>query len=155
MPALLLLTYWMKVYFDNCILNRPFDDQEQIRIKKEPEAILEIKALIQSGSLLLVWSYIIDFEVSRNPLAERRRAAEEWRSFASVEVGPSATIPETANQLRKFGLKEIDSLHIAAAIESKSKYFLTTDDGILGKIERFQDLVIAGPIQFVERWGKL
>ncbi len=32
----------MKIYLDNSALNRPFDDQSQIKIKLESEAVLYI-----------------------------------------------------------------------------------------------------------------
>ena len=34
----------MKVYLDNCVLNRPFDDQGQERIRLETEAVMLILA---------------------------------------------------------------------------------------------------------------
>lgn len=139
----------MKVYLDNCVLSRPFDDQKQARIKKETEAVLALQDLIRSGAIELVWSYIVDFEVSKNPFDERRRSADDWKSFSIAEIGPSERIVVTAKQLRELGLKEIDSLHVAAAVESEVDYFLTTDDGILGKIERFQNLLISNPVQFL------
>ena len=33
----------MRVYLDNCMFNRPFDDQGQIRIRLESEAKLYIQ----------------------------------------------------------------------------------------------------------------
>ncbi len=32
----------LKIYLDNCVFNRPFDDQSQIKIKLETEAKLYI-----------------------------------------------------------------------------------------------------------------
>lgn len=29
----------MKIYLDNCCLNRPFDDQSNLRVRLEPEAV--------------------------------------------------------------------------------------------------------------------
>jgi hypothetical protein len=36
----------MRIYFDSCSIQRPFDDKSQIRIRIETEAILSIIALI-------------------------------------------------------------------------------------------------------------
>jgi hypothetical protein len=36
----------LKIYFDNCAYNRPFDDQTQIRIALETEAKKHIQQLI-------------------------------------------------------------------------------------------------------------
>ncbi len=56
----------MKIYLDNCCLNRPFDDQSQLRIKLESEAKLKIQEDIRSGLYKLIWSYILDYENSKN-----------------------------------------------------------------------------------------
>ena len=62
----------MKVYLDNCCLNRPFDDQTQLRIRLESEAKLKVQEEIRAGKLQLAWSYILDYENRKNPFQERR-----------------------------------------------------------------------------------
>ena len=62
----------MKVYLDNCCLNRPFDDQTQLRIRLESEAKLKVQEEIRAGKLQLAWSYILDYENRKNPLQESR-----------------------------------------------------------------------------------
>ncbi len=52
----------LRVYLDNCVFNRPFDDQSQIRIKLETEAKFYIQALIKQRQLVLIWSYILELE---------------------------------------------------------------------------------------------
>jgi len=44
----------MKVYLDNCSLQRPLDDKEQLRIVLEAEAILGVITLSQQASVELV-----------------------------------------------------------------------------------------------------
>ena len=63
----------MKIYLDNCCLNRPFDDQSQFRIRLESEAKLKIQDEIRVGSFELIWSYVLDYENSKNPFEERRK----------------------------------------------------------------------------------
>ncbi|MGH9948936.1 MAG: PIN domain-containing protein, partial [Pyrinomonadaceae bacterium] len=121
----------MRVYLDNCVFNRPFDDQQQSRIKLETKAVLEIRRRVEIADIELVWSYIIDVENSRNPLAARRESIDSWRNLALIEVEPSIKIVSLSLELRNLGLDDLDSLHIACAIEAKSGYFITTDDGIL------------------------
>ena len=48
----------MRVYLDNCMFNRPFDNQSQIRIRLESEAKLYIQDKIKSKVIELVWSYL-------------------------------------------------------------------------------------------------
>jgi hypothetical protein len=62
----------MKLYVDNCCFNRPFDDQSQLRIRLESEAKLKIQEEIRAGNFQLAWSYILDYENSKNPFKERK-----------------------------------------------------------------------------------
>lgn len=39
----------MLIYLDNCCFNRPFDDQEQLRVRLETEAKLRIQHLMREG----------------------------------------------------------------------------------------------------------
>ena len=62
----------MRVYLDNCCFNRPFDNQESIRVKLETDAKLYVQLMIRSGILELAWSYILDFENNANPFEEKK-----------------------------------------------------------------------------------
>jgi hypothetical protein len=57
----------MKVYLDNCSLQRPLDSKTQIRISLEAEAVLGILALIEVGNLELISSEVLRFEIGRSP----------------------------------------------------------------------------------------
>jgi len=70
----------MRIYFDNCCFNRPFDDQKQLRIRLEAEAKLGIQKMILEGSVQLAWSYILDFENEMNPFALIRSPLSERNS---------------------------------------------------------------------------
>lgn len=76
----------MKIYLDNCCLNRPFDDQSHIRIRLEAEAKLKIQEEIRSGSFKLVWSYILDYENSKNPFRERKDQIARWRGYSIEDI---------------------------------------------------------------------
>ena len=41
----------MRVYLDNCCYNRPFDDQDQLKVRLETEAKLRIQFLMRTGVL--------------------------------------------------------------------------------------------------------
>lgn len=138
----------MRVYLDNCVFNRPFDDQTQTKIKAETKAVLAIRERIVKGELELVWSYLNEFEASRNPFHEIRESAFEWRQMATIFVGPAISIVKTAYNLRNLGVKPVDSLHIAAAIEANSRYFISTDNGILSKVNAYGSLLVQGPVAF-------
>ena len=121
----------MKVYLDNCCFNRPFDDQSQLRIVLEFEAKLRIQENIRSGMYELVWSYVLDYENSKNPFRERREQILKWSSYTKEDVEESRELLELATTIEHKGVKKFDALHLACALHSKADYFLTTDDGIL------------------------
>ena len=87
----------MRVYLDNCCLNRPFDDQRQTRVRLEAEAKLCIQEHIRSGTLELVWSYMLDFENAANPFEERRTTISGWRQYATMDIEETPIILQHAN----------------------------------------------------------
>lgn len=139
----------MKLYLDNCMFNRPFDDQSNFRILLEAEAKLKIQENIRSGLYELVWSYILDYENDKNPFRERREQIAKWKAYASTDMEADDGIIHLANSLNQLGLKKFDALHIACAIKAGADYFLTTDNGILKKSEITRDIQIKDPIDFI------
>ena len=139
----------MKLYLDNCMFNRPFDDQSNFRILLEAEAKLKIQENIRSGVYELVWSYILDYENDKNPFRERREQIAKWKKYARTDMEADEGIIRLANSLNQLGLKKFDALHIACAIKAGADYFLTTDNGILKKSELTKDIQIKDPIDFI------
>ena len=140
----------MKIYLDNCCFNRPYDDQTHLRIRLEAEAKLRIQEEVRNGTYSLAWSYILDYENSKNPFRERREQIAKWGMYATEDVVESEELLRTARLLLEHGIKRIDSLHIACAIQAKADYFLTTDDGILKKATFVQDIHIVDPFGFIK-----
>jgi len=139
----------VRVYLDNCCFNRPFDDQRQMRVRLEAEAKLCLQEHIRSGTLELVWSYMLDFENAANPFAERRTTISGWRQYATLDVEETAMILQRATILAGKGLKAKDALHIACAIAGECPYFVTTDDDILKRRQDIQDITVIDPTAFV------
>ncbi len=139
----------MRVYLDNCCFNRPFDDQRQTRVRLEAEAKLCIQEHIRSGTLELVWSYMVDFENAANPFEERRTTISGWRQYATIDVEETAMILQNANRLAGRGLKAKDALHIACAIAGECTYFVTTDDDVLKRRQDVHDITVIDPTAFV------
>ncbi len=140
----------MKIYLDNCCFNRPFDDQLQLRIRLESEAKLQIQENISTGIYKLIWSYILDYENSKNPFKERQKQIAKWSLYSFVNIEENDNIINNAININKLGVKNIDSLHIACAYVAKADYFITTDDGILNKSQLIQNIRIIDPIGFIK-----
>ena len=61
----------MRIYFDNCSLQRPFDNKSQLRIRIEAEAILSIIELIEEGRFELITSSVVEFELKKTPVGDQ------------------------------------------------------------------------------------
>jgi hypothetical protein len=138
----------MKIYLDNCCYNRPFDDQADIVVKLEAEAVSYIQEQIKSGALDIVWSYIMDYENSFNPFEGRRISIEKWQQYAKENVNASDEIVEQAENLMLLGIKKKDALHITCALHAKCRYFLTTDLKLLNK--NVNGISIINPMDFLK-----
>lgn len=124
----------MRVYLDNCCYNRPYDDQDQLRIYLETQAKLEIQSEIRHGRLELAVSYWSFYENSMNPSDTRRKQIYNFqRRFATVYVSEliDDKILQMAVDIEKTGIKHKDACHVACAIISHSDYLITTDDRLL------------------------
>jgi len=141
----------VRIYLDNCCYNRPFDDQSDIVIKLESEAVSFIQEQIKSGKLDLAWSYIMDYENSFNPFEDRRISIEKWQQLAKEDIDASDKIVEQAENLMSLCIKKKDALHIACALHAKCEYFLTTDLKLLNKT--INGISIINPIDFLKIQG--
>ncbi len=140
----------MKVYLDNCMFNRPFDDQSNILVRIETEAKLNIQERIKNKELKLVWLYILDFENGQNPFLERKLAIEKWRNIASLDIEETLPIISNATQFVNHGLSAKDALHVACAIEGGADYFLSADIKPLKKLSVRNKLVALNPMSFIK-----
>ena len=140
----------MKVYLDNSMFNRPFDNQTNLRVRIETEAKLYIQEKIKLGDFSLVWSYILDFENFQNPFEERKQAIAKWRNLASVDIEETALLLANAQFFVSLGIKPKDALHVACAIEGKADYFLSTDDKLLKKLATQHQIIAMNPVDFIK-----
>ena len=140
----------MRVYLDNCMFNRPFDDQSQIRIRLESEAKLYIQDKIKNRDISLIWSYILNIENDQNPHDERKLAIHKWQNLSSIYITETSNILANANQLLTFGIKSKDALHVASAIEGDANYFLTTDDRLLLGIAKSNMIEGLNPVDYIK-----
>lgn len=140
----------LRIYLDNCCFNRPFDDQEHLKIYLETQAKLAIQEKVLSGDYALVWSYMLDYENAQHPVAEVRHEIAQWRKQAAIEVAPSETIVQTAEKMMQAGIDLKDALHVACALSAKVDYFISTDRKLLNKLIKLEALNTLNPIVFIE-----
>ena len=121
----------MKIYIDNCVFNRPFDDQTQERIYFETQSLLILLKWIDDGKIQFLNSFALEFEVSAISDTERGLKIREYLNAAADYIEFNIQIVERAAELEKIGFIGIDAIHIAVAEYAKVDYFITCDDDIL------------------------
>jgi hypothetical protein len=84
----------MRIYLDNCSIQRPPDDRSQPRVNIEAEAVLTILRFVASGDLELLSSDSL---------------VDEIETHAAGFV--------------KAGLKPLDALHLASAVWNRAEFF--------------------------------
>jgi len=138
------------VYLDNCCFNRPYDDQGHLSIYLETQAKLAIQELVKDKEIVLVWSFILDYENQANPDKIIKNEIFIWRDIADIICTANHKLLEHAKELVLLGLGKKDALHMASAIDSKCDYFVTVDKGILRKTRELDDIVTCNPIAFID-----
>lgn len=127
----------MKIYFDVCCLNRPYDDQTQDRIRLVSEAVIAILRHVESEEWSLVSSGVVSYEISRTSDEERKRRLLLLVQGASVFIPVGQQTYIRAGELQhELGIKAYDALHIACAEQGGADAFLSTDDRLVKAIKR-------------------
>jgi hypothetical protein len=137
----------MRLYLDSCAFNRPFDDQNQLKIRLETEAKLFIQQSILNSKHELVWSYILEYENSQNRFDDRRNAIYDWKGIAKIHCAENDKIIEYAEKLKTRNIRTKDALHIACGVYTHSDYLITTDRQLFNL--RLDDIRIINPLIFI------
>ena len=140
-----------RVYLDVCALCRPFDDQSQMRIRLETEAVQLILSHARSGDLILMVSPAHDVEINAiNDPVEREHLLSLLREIgrrADVDVQRAR---QRAEQLTRRGLGPADAAHLAYA-EGARAGFVTCDDRLIRQCRRVQlDVWYGTPVAFCD-----
>ena len=146
----------LKIYFDNCCYNRPFDDFSVVKNGLEANAKLFVQSLVKYKSVALYYSFISQIEIDDSPFEERKEGILDFvESNAVGFVGTNRfdEIEILADVIMQTGIKKKDATHLACAMIAECDYFITTDNRVTKyKTDRIK---IVNPITFVEMWGEL
>lgn len=140
----------LKVYLDNCCLNRPYDRQDNLKVRLETEAKLFIQGKIKDDELSLVWSFMLSYENSKNPFELRREQIGVWKNIALLYVGPENDIRKLLSQIKnEYAISGPDAVHLACAIFNQCDVFLTTDYDIIKKMKNMKTPLVLSPVEFI------
>jgi predicted nucleic acid-binding protein len=142
----------MLIYLDICCFNRPFDNQRQLLVRLQTEAKLYVQDAIREGALSLAWSAVLDLENAANPDPDRRDAVDGWKALANVDIETTPRVEAIAEEIVVRGVRPMDALHVASAVAVGANWLLTTDKGLLKKMQGDSRIRVADPIDFIRAW---
>jgi predicted nucleic acid-binding protein len=132
----------VKIYLDNCSLQRPFDDVTQPRIALEAQAILSLVAMSKANELELVSSEVLRFEIDNLKDEQKKEFVNAFLGTPATHVILNNTIETQAAAFVSEGIKPLDALHLACAIAAEADYFCTSDDKFFRKARAIMNLGI-------------
>ncbi len=151
------------IYLDTNAYARPFDDQTQSRIQAETDALLTIIEAIKAGTLRLLSSDILLFEVHNILDVEKRTKVLQYLDLCTEHVEQTDDVLQLGKQIRlQCHTRARDALHVSSAIVGQARYCLSCDKTVtlmkharcyrrLGKTARQKYFSVMNPRRFVER----
>jgi predicted nucleic acid-binding protein len=105
---------------------------------------------VVKGSLELVWSYMLDFENSKNTYKQKSEVIAKWQKLCVADVDESLEFIAMSKEIQPTGVKTADALHVACAISVGCDYFITVD----GRLLKYKSdkIVVCDPVEFLRIW---
>jgi predicted nucleotidyltransferase len=137
---------------DVCFFLSSFGDMRRVDIIKELLGLMRkykrfIQQEIQNGRFGLLWSYVLEYENSKNPFEVRHDSIIGWKEIAAKHIEETEDIITFGESLIKRGLKLYDALHVACAYYGGCDRFITVDKRILNS--QINEIIIKNPIDFI------
>ena len=130
----------MRIYLDNCCLQRPLDDQTHPRIRVETEAVFVVLASVQAGEQSLLGSEALEYEVSRILDEARRTETLSVLALATERLQVTDMVEALALTFEQQGVRAMDAIHLALASTAKADFFCTCDDKLFRKAQTLPGL---------------
>jgi hypothetical protein len=143
----------VQIYLDVSCLNRPFDDQSQVRIRAEAEAVLLILERIDAGEWNHVSSTMASIEIAAISDGERRARVRLLLPGRKSILKLSQSVWDRGAVLEGLGFKPADAVHIAAAEQIQADVLLSCDDRLcrLARRRRHEVRVrVANPVDWLK-----
>ena len=140
------------IYLDNCSLQRPHDDQSQVRVHLEAQAILAVITLFEQGKVELLSSESLYFEAERTPKPKRRKSILNLLTEIPRYVETTDRVVHKAEQYTAAGVKPLDALHLATAVEAGADYFCSCDDRLLRRAKGLDtgSVQVVSPLELID-----
>jgi predicted nucleic acid-binding protein len=127
----------MKVYLDNCVYNRPFDDlASQPRMFFEAFAFYIILKLAEQDKIHIVSSDALIYENEKISDPLRKGRIRSLFDLSKSRILFDEDIVRRAREMIDMGFRPMDSLHLSCAERGLVDYFVTCDDDIIKVAQR-------------------
>ena len=138
-----------------CALQRPHDNQSQVRVRLEAVAVLGLLEFCRSGGAGLASSDALAYEAGRNPHPVRRSHAEAVLAEATARQSLTPAVEARADELVAAGLRPLDALHLASAEAAGADFLCTCDDQLLrrGQSLAAAPLRVVSPVELTTELG--
>src|SRR5690242_17254513 len=110
----------IRIYLDNCVINRPFDDQSQERIRLETEAIILLLSRLERKEWTWLGSQAVEIEIDKMPDTDQQSRLRHVVRFVSLTIEIGEKELSRANELQKLGFVGFDAVHLACAESGKA-----------------------------------
>ena len=141
----------MRIYLDMCCYNRIYDEDSAKKISFEAKKVIQIQKEILQKNLELVTSFMLHYENYQKKNKDARDKIDFFiKSNRKIYIGIDSveSLKIFVDNFVSRGLKLKDAYHLASAIFSNCKYFLTFDKKLL----KFStdEIKILSPVEFME-----
>ncbi|WP_420127363.1 PIN domain-containing protein [Longimicrobium sp.] len=143
----------IRVYLDTCCYSRPSDDQTQLRVRLESEAILDILERAARGEWTIIGSGAVQKELAAIRDPDRQVGAKGLAGYSAEHVYLDEAQHRRGEALERMGLRGYDSVHVACAEAGGADVLLTTDDALIRRARRLRQQLavrVANPVSWLE-----
>ena len=119
----------MRLYFDICCYSRLYDDQMQVKIYMESEAILNILNISKENNDEILGSPALDLEIDQIEDVEKRdKIRYFYHQTITRKIDYTINVFNRVKELsEQTKIKTFDSFHLSFAENSNVDILLTTD----------------------------
>lgn len=138
-----------KIYLDVCTICRPFDNQNNMRIRLETDAYYLILNEIQSKTYNMVISKMHFIEIeSIEDIREKIQVINLLDIYGKEPKYDYEKVKERTEHLIMKNIGLSDAVHLAFA-EQSSDYLITCDDKFLKRSKKIKtEIEVVNPIEF-------
>ncbi len=142
-----------RIYMDVSALCRPFDDQAQLRVRLESDAVLLILSQLEAAGFVLVVSSAHRAEIAAiDDSAERKHLQTLLRKRGNKPKFNFQSARKRAEDLIEQGIGVGDAAHLAFAEQAECD-FITCDDRLIRQCKRMLPNLCGSPSAYCEKEG--